>query len=102
MTATITKLPRRKLRPLAPISIKMDPRAIALALGGTGEPMRSDNPIRPPYFRCRCPLCDGPMRVAYEPCGDTIGIDCQHGCDPEVIVTNLLKRGLFTCRDARK
>ena len=102
MTATITELPRRRLRHLAPIDIKIKAltwrwRSAGLASSSKG---RSSGPTHTDY-RCRCPLCDGPMRVAYEPCGDTIGIDCQRGCAPEAVVTDLIKRGLFTCRDAR-
>ena len=105
MTATITKLPQPHLRTLAPIDIKMNPRTIALALGGTGEKVHGRDGVVTtprPWFRCRCPLCDGPMRVADEVEGNGILIDCQKGCDPEAVVTNLIKRGFFVCWDARR
>jgi hypothetical protein len=100
MTATITELPRLKLRPLAPIDIRIRAREVALALEGTGEPLRRTTGWTP-YYRCRCPLCDGPMRVADE-VESGIGIDCQKGCNPEKVVGDLIRRGLFICWDARR
>lgn len=96
MTASITELPR--LRALAPIDIRMEPREVALALGGTGESIQHRHL---PYYRCRCPLCDGPVRVA-RGMDTSVDVDCQSGCALERVAAELIRRGLFTCRDARR
>ena len=52
MTATITELPRYSPRDLATIDILIKAGEVALALGGTGEPIRHRLSY---YYRCRCP-----------------------------------------------
>jgi hypothetical protein len=98
MTATITELPRYSPRDLATIDILIKAGEVALALGGTGEPIRHRLSY---YYRCRCPLCDGPMRIA-DGIEMGVDIDCQRGCDPEAVAADLIKRGLFSCRDASR
>lgn len=101
MTATVTELPRRRLRPLAPIDIEIKAQDAALALGGTGVLGRSSGPTKA--------TTAAPVRFVADRCvsptmseGVGINVDCQSGCAPEPIVFELIQRGLFTCRDARR
>lgn len=98
MSATVTELPRPRPRAFRPMLILMKSREAALALGGTGE-LISSRPT--PYYRCRCPLCDSPMRLA-DQTSISIVLDCQSGCAPQRVVAELIRRGLFTCRDVSR
>jgi hypothetical protein len=103
MTAIIIDLPKQDWRTLAPVHIEFRAEAISKALGGDGE-LRGP-PDRPGWrwYRCRCPLCGGVMRLANRPGGyPDLSVDCADGCEPDRIVAELMRQGHHRVVDPRR
>ena len=69
-----------------------------MALGGTG--VLQGPPERPGWrwYRCRCPLCGGQLRLANHMSYSHVKAACAQGCAPDRVVEELVRLGHMRCR----
>jgi hypothetical protein len=94
MNANIIQMPKRTERELEPVRFEFRAPDIAKALGGSG--VLQGPPDRPGWrwYRCRCPLCGGGLRIAnHANYYDNIDVDCAEGCSAPKVVAELVRLG---------
>lgn len=98
MSANVVQLPKRAERDLRCVRLEFRAPDIAKALGGSG--VLQGPPDRPGrrWYRCRCPLCGGQLRLAnHGNRYDNIDVDCAEGCGAGRVVEELIRLGHMRC-----
>jgi hypothetical protein len=99
MSANVIQMPKRIERDLISVQLEFRTPDIAKALGRTG--VLQGPPDRPGWrwYRCRCPLCGGGLRIAnHGNRYDNIDVDCAQGCAPTKVVEELIRLGHMRCQ----
>jgi hypothetical protein len=95
MSADVVRLPKRDERELEPVLVGLHARDIAKALGGSGV-LLGRYPQN--WWRCRCPLCGGSLRVANRNSYAWLAVHCAEDCNAERVVAELVRLGHVRCK----